>query len=568
MYQMLKPQMFASSFLFYCFLSEGILALYFFLFNNTIILEWDVLQVQTATMSMMVVFDWVTMSFSSVVCFISACVMLFSNSYMSEEKFLSRFVWLVMLFVLSMNFLIFIPSLVGLLLGWDGLGIVSFALVIYYNNPKSLGAGLMTAFMNRVGDVALLLCIGWCISLGHWASNSFWLNSSSYLVCFCLLIAGMTKSAQIPFSSWLPAAMAAPTPVSALVHSSTLVTAGVFILIRFYSFLSAFKWFSSFLLVVAMITMVLAGLTANFESDLKKIIALSTLSQLGVMMTSIATGFPLLALFHLYVHALFKALLFICAGSIIHSHYNYQDIRKMGQLWKQMPLSTSCLNVANLALCGAPFMAGFYSKDVIIESMIMGPSNSVALFMMLLATFLTVSYSVRLSVCSLWGKMKQISINNINDEDKYLYYPAIFLTVGAIMGGASMSWLFMMPMSLNFFSSKEKLLPLVVMIMGGSVPLLFEFKVSLLLNHFMSSMWFLTMLSNNLVSKPVLTLSYSFYQVLDSGWVEKMSGGGLFKMLKYFISINTRAQSSVFSWVFMGSGAFVMTLLLYLCLMM
>ena len=183
-----------------------------------------------------------------------------------------------------------------------------------------------------------------------------------------IIFAAITKSAQIPFRSWLPAAIAAPTPVSALVHSSTLVTAGVFLLLRFYPFLSSSKRFSTILLITGSITMLIAGQAALLETDIKKIIALSTLRQLGVIITSLSLGFTNLTFFHLITHALFKALLFVCAGSIINLHHHSQDLRFIGNTRQQTPLLNSCIIIANLALSGSPFMAGFYSKDLIIES--------------------------------------------------------------------------------------------------------------------------------------------------------------------------------------------------------
>lgn len=180
-----------------------------------------------------------------------------------------------------------------------------------------------------------------------------------------VILAGLTKRAQLPFSAWLPAAIAAPTPVSALVHSSTLVTAGVYILIRFSELIRELQM--TVLLFVASLTMFMASLGANLEFDLKKIIALSTLSQLGLIMAVLAIGRADLAFFHLVIHALFKALLFICAGSIIHSCGGYQDIRIIGSLVRFMPLRTSLLYLANLAIIGAPFLAGFYSKDLALE---------------------------------------------------------------------------------------------------------------------------------------------------------------------------------------------------------
>lgn len=179
------------------------------------------------------------------------------------------------------------------------------------------------------------------------------------------MVAAITKRAQIPFSAWLPAAIAAPTPVSALVHSSTLVTAGVYLLIRFSFILG--ETCSIFLLFISTITIFISGIVAVFEYDLKKIIALSTLRQLGIIIFAISLGLYNVAFFHLLTHALFKALLFLCAGVLIHGVGNTQDIRSFGALSLNYPVVTVCINLANLSLCGIPFLAGFYSKDLIVE---------------------------------------------------------------------------------------------------------------------------------------------------------------------------------------------------------
>jgi NADH-ubiquinone oxidoreductase chain 5 len=210
-----------------------------------------------------------------------------------------------------------------------------------------------------------------------------------------IVIAACTKRAQIPFSAWLPAAIAAPTPVSALVHSSTLVTAGIYLLIRFNQPLLV-TGINKPLMIISVITMLIAGIGANVEIDIKKIIALSTLSQLGLIIISISLGMPKLAYFHILSHALFKALLFICAGNIIHSRENNQDLRKMGAICAQMPLTCVCLNTANLALCGIPFIAGFYSKDIVLETIILNETNHLSLIIAFIATALTLTYSIRL----------------------------------------------------------------------------------------------------------------------------------------------------------------------------
>jgi NADH-ubiquinone oxidoreductase chain 5 len=249
------------------------------------------------------------------------------------------------------------------------------------------------------------------------------------------ILAAITKRAQIPFSSWLPAAIAAPTPVSALVHSSTLVTAGVYLLIRFNR-LFVDTNLGKFLLLISGLTIFIAGLGANFEFDLKKIIALSTLSQLGLIMRILAIGFYKLAFFHLLTHALFKALLFICAGAIIHNIKNSQDIRGIGGLTIHMPLTISCLNVANLALCGFPFLAGFYSKDIILETVLISELNLFSVFLFFFSTGLTVRYSFRLFYYSFIITINQSSINILNDKSFVIFKSMFGLLAFAVTGGS------------------------------------------------------------------------------------------------------------------------------------
>jgi NADH-ubiquinone oxidoreductase chain 5 len=199
----------------------------------------------------------------------------------------------------------------------------------------------------------------------------------------------------------LPAAMAAPTPVSSLVHSSTLVTAGIYLLIRFYGSLRYYSYFYYLVFYIGVVTCLMASLSAIYENDLKKIIALSTLSQLGVIMMALGLGFPMLAFFHLITHALFKALLFVCAGTIIHNSVNNQDVRLLGNIWFSMPVTCTSLNVANLALCGFPFMAGFYSKDAIVESFMISSFPLTTRIFMFLRVCLTGAYRIRLSLLTL-----------------------------------------------------------------------------------------------------------------------------------------------------------------------
>nr|YP_010533958.1 NADH dehydrogenase subunit 5 [Condylostylus luteicoxa]UXX49972.1 NADH dehydrogenase subunit 5 [Condylostylus luteicoxa] len=525
-----------------------------FLFNDyTIFIEWELVSLNSSSIVMTFLLDWMSLIFMSFVLLISSLVIYYSSEYMFGDIFINRFIMLVLLFVLSMMLLIISPNLISILLGWDGLGLVSYCLVIYFQNEKSYNAGMLTALSNRIGDVALLLSIAWMLNYGSW-NYIFYLQTMSgdlemSVIGGLVMLAAMTKSAQIPFSSWLPAAMAAPTPVSALVHSSTLVTAGVYLLIRF-NILLVDTWAGQFLLVGSGLTMFMAGLGANFEFDLKKIIALSTLSQLGLMMSILSMGFYDLAFFHLLTHALFKALLFMCAGAIIHNMNNFQDIRYMGGLSIHMPFTSSCFNVANFALCGMPFLAGFYSSDLILEVVSQSYINMFSFFLYFFSTGLTVCYSLRLAYYSMTGELHSGALNVLNDEGWVMLRGMMGLLIMSIIGGSLLSWLIFPTPYMICLPSYLKLLTLVVCLLGGfmgylisSVKLYF-FNKSLIyykLSWFLGSMWFMPYISTYGLISNSLVLGGTVYKSMDQGWSEFIGAQNLYmnlvNMSKYVSSV-------------------------------
>nr|YP_010952794.1 NADH dehydrogenase subunit 5 [Tetraloides heterodactylus]WMQ53214.1 NADH dehydrogenase subunit 5 [Tetraloides heterodactylus] len=521
----------------------------------TSVIEWEILNLNSFSMVFTLVLDWVSLSFLWFVFMISASVLYYSGSYMSGDKNKNRFMYLVLAFVFSMSMMVLSPNMISILLGWDGLGLVSYALVIYYQNEKSANAGLLTIMSNRIGDVAILLSIGLLSSLGSW--NFFmwsgYLMEEWFLLKFLVMLAAMTKSAQIPFSAWLPAAMAAPTPVSALVHSSTLVTAGVYLMIRFSAAMEGSKS-QSMLLVVSCLTMFMAGLGANFEYDLKKIIALSTLSQLGVMLSILSLGYPELAFFHLLSHALFKALLFMCAGVIIHSVGDNQDIRLMGGLVNYMPLSVSFMSVANLALCGFPFLAGFYSKDLILEVAFLSWINSIAFILYVVSTGLTVMYTARLIFYSLSGDFNLSCLNNVSDYDKIMMNSMVMLGLGGIMGGSMLSWLIFPEPYLVCMSDIMKNLVLIISITGGIFGYILNmmntsYKLKSLNNYniivMVGSMWFMPFLSTMKNSQLSLSSGSMMQKMGDKGWYEYTGGQGALYMtgkifmIMHYLQMNT-----------------------------
>nr|UZT27199.1 NADH dehydrogenase subunit 5 [Monochamus sartor urussovii] len=514
--------------------------------DYSLIIEYSLIYLNSSNIIMTILFDWMSLLFMSFVLFISSMVIYYSEEYMEGDLNLNRFILLVVMFVLSMMLLIISPNLISILLGWDGLGLVSYCLVIYYQNVKSYNAGMLTALSNRIGDVALLMAIAWMLNFGSWSFVFYlsFLKSDKIMELISLLVvlAAMTKSAQIPFSSWLPAAMAAPTPVSSLVHSSTLVTAGVYLLIRFNLVFS--DSLKMLFLLIASLTMFMSGLGANFEFDLKKIIALSTLSQLGLMMSILALGSYELAFFHLLTHALFKALLFMCAGAIIHSMNNCQDIRYMGNLINQMPLVCSFFNICNFSLCGLPFLSGFYSKDLIVEVMTMNNLNLLIYSLFYISIGLTVCYSFRLSYYSLSGTMNYISLNCLMEKKSFMIYGMLGLIFLVVFSGSLLSWLiFPSPyfICLPFFL---KMMTLFMVFSGMFIGYeLAKFKINyhlkslqfLTLSSFLAMMWNMPMISTLGINFYPVFLGNLYIKMFDQGWMEYY-GGQQLKLNLVFIS--------------------------------
>nr|YP_010586206.1 NADH dehydrogenase subunit 5 [Goera horni]UZZ43968.1 NADH dehydrogenase subunit 5 [Goera horni] len=518
------------------------------LLNNdmTIFFEYNFYLLNSIDVVLVILMDWMSILFLGVVFLISSMVIYYSKSYMMNDKNKNRFLYLIFLFVLSMMFLIISPNMISILLGWDGLGLISYCLVIYYQNVKSYNAGMLTIMSNRVGDAAILVAIAWMLNYGSfnfffflsYLKNDYFL----YIISIMVILAGVTKSAQIPFSSWLPAAMAAPTPVSALVHSSTLVTAGVYLLIRFSPMLENFILFKYFMLM-GMLTMFISGLGANFEFDLKKIIALSTLSQLGLMMTILAMNLSNLAFFHLLIHAFFKSLLFLCAGVLIHSFKDSQDIRFMGASLKFMPLTGSFFNISNLALCGLPFLAGFYSKDLILEMTLLNNVNFLTLFLCYFSTGLTVSYSLRLFYWSFLNNINQSVLINLHDEDWIMNKSMIILLIFSIIGGSFFMWMVLPFTYMIYLPLILKMLVIFIMILGVILGVFSNYlykclyiNKSLEFFSFLGNLWFMPILSTYGLNFKMIKNGLMLKKNLDFGWTENLIFSNLNINLKFYMN--------------------------------
>nr|YP_009764359.1 NADH dehydrogenase subunit 5 [Parnassius mercurius]QIS91997.1 NADH dehydrogenase subunit 5 [Parnassius mercurius] len=533
-------------FLFFFSMMNFFFMIYFIMENLVLFLEWEIISFNSMNIVMSIILDWMSLLFMMFVLMISSSVIYYSKSYMSSEMNLNRFIILVLLFVFSMILLIISPNMISIFLGWDGLGLVSYCLVIYYQNIKSYNAGMLTALSNRIGDVMILMVISWMMNYGSW-NYIFYLNFmnndfSMKIIGILVIIAAMTKSAQIPFSSWLPAAMAAPTPVSALVHSSTLVTAGVYLLIRF-NMLLIDMFFYKLLLLLSGLTMFMAGISANYEFDLKKIIALSTLSQLGLMMSILSMGLPELAFFHLLTHAMFKALLFMCAGVIIHMMNDNQDIRYMGGISLYIPMTSLCMNISNLALCGIPFLAGFYSKDLILEMVSMSNLNMLIFFLYYFSTGLTMFYTIRLLMYLMINDYNLFSIYNLYDEDYVMLKSMFLLLFMSLITGSFLMWMIFNYPYMIYLSFNMKMMVIYVSLMGLFMGYLIsnmkiyslnKFLMTYNLSNFLSLMWFMPNLSTYGFNFYILNYSQNLMKNIDMGWMELYSGQGMFNIIKNY----------------------------------
>lgn len=426
---------------------------------------------------------------------ISRSVCLWSYYYLDGEESYKRFCNLLRVFIVIMVLLIIFSNLFITLIGWDGLGITSFLLVIYYKNRKSLGSGLITALRNRIGDCLYIWLLGLTLLDPH------------FFPLILLIILSLTKRAQVPFSSWLPAAISAPTPVRALVHSSTLVTAGVYILIRYCdSDLGP-------LFLVGRITILLAGLCACVESDLKKVVALRTLSQLGLMIVSLGSHEKSYCFFHLISHAFFKALLFMCVGFWIHSLYASQDYRSYNMITGSSFVSV-LIRVANLSLMGFLFTSGFYSKDGILESLTISTVYSWTIVLFLIAIGLTTCYSVKILRCTLiHNTFSNASSLRIGLACWKVKIPLLILRFARVTFGTLLTnHTSPLMVTLNYL---DKILPFIFIFTGLFV-------------GYVASSFHWTMLRGMIFLVPLTQLNrrqivLDHQQALDKGWVETIS---------------------------------------------
>ena len=392
-----------------------------------------------------------------VVTSVSALVHIYSIGYMSHDPHKPRFMAYLSLFTFAMLMLVTSDNFIQLFFGWEGVGLCSYFLIGFWFKKESANAAAIKAFVvNRVGDFGFALgifLIFYLFGTVNYAEvfeqiptitekNLVFLGfdiNAIDLVCLLLFIGAMGKSAQILLHTWLPDAMEGPTPVSALIHAATMVTAGVFLVVRCSPIYEYSELALSIITIVGMTTALFAASVALVQTDIKKIIAYSTCSQLGYMFFATGVGAYNIAMFHLFTHAFFKALLFLGSGSVIHAFKDEQDINKMGGVWKHLPYTYAMMIIGTLALTGFPFLSGFYSKDAIIEFAYLRDNTTgyYAAGIGIFTAFLTSIYSWRLIFKTFHGEFnnEKMKINETHESPLVMLIPLVLLSIGAIFAG-------------------------------------------------------------------------------------------------------------------------------------